>query len=76
MDKKNNVMFIKVGDLRVRVSSILSYQLVEYKHVTDPALRFVLKVVTSRSSFIIKVNGREEGEAIMEDLDNVLVLNK
>lgn len=76
MDKKNNVMFIKVGDLRVKVSSILSYQLVEYKHVIDPALRFVLKVVTSRSSFIIKVNGREEGETVMEDLDNVLVLNK
>ncbi len=69
-------MFIQVGGLRVRVSSILSYQMIEYKHIEDRSLRFAIKVVTSRSSFIAKVKSEDEGLKILEELDNVLVLNK
>ena len=69
-------MFIQVGGLRVRVSSILSYQMVEYKHVEEPSLRFAIKVVTSRSSFVMKVGSEDEGLRILEELDNVLVLNR
>lgn len=76
MEKRNNVMFIQVGGLRVRVSSILSYQMVEYKHMEDPSLRFAIKVVTSRSSFTVKVKNEDEGLKILEELDNVLVLNR
>ena len=76
MEKRNNVMFIQVGGLRVRVSSILSYQMEEWKHIGDPALRFAIKVVTSRSSFTVKVGGEDEGLRILEELDNVLVLNR
>lgn len=76
MEKRNNVMFIQVGGLRVRVSSILSYQMVEYKHMEDPSLRFGIKVVTSRSSFTVKVGSEDEGLRILEELDNVLVLNR
>lgn len=76
MEKRNNVMFIQVGGLRVRVSSILSYQMVEYKHMEDPSLRFAIKVVTSRSSFTVKVRNEDEGLKILEELDNVLVLNR
>lgn len=76
MEKRNNVMFIQVGEIRVRVSSILSYQMVEYKHMEDPSLRFGIKVVTSRSSFTVKVGSEDEGLRILEELDNVLVLNR
>lgn len=76
MEKRNNVMFIQVGGLRVRVSSILSYQMIEYKHMEDPSLRFAIKVVTSRSSFTVKVGSEDEGLRILEELDNVLVLNR
>lgn len=69
-------MFIQVGGWRVRVSSILSYQMIEYKHMDDPALRFAIKVVTSRSSFTVKVGSEDEGLRILEELDNVLVLNR
>lgn len=76
MEKRNNVMFIQVGGLRVRVSSILSYQMEEYKHMENPSLRFAIKVVTSRSSFTVKVRNEDEGLRILEELDNVLVLNR
>lgn len=76
MEKRNNVMFIQVGGLRVRVSSILSYQMEEYKHMENPSLRFTIKVVTSRSSFTVKVKSEDEGLRILEELDNVLVLNR
>lgn len=76
MEKRNNVMFIQVGGLRVRVSSILSYQMEEYKHMENPSLRFGIKVVTSRSSFTVKVRNEDEGLKILEELDNVLVLNR
>lgn len=76
MEKRNNIMFIQVGGLRVRVSSILSYQMIEYKHMKDPSLRFAIKVVTSRSSIMVKVESEEEGLKVMEELDNVLVLNR
>lgn len=76
MEKRNNVMFIQVGGLRVRVSSILSYQMEEYKHMENPSLRFAIKVVTSRSSFTVKVGSEDEGLRILEELDNVLVLNR
>lgn len=76
MEKVNNVMFIQVGGLRVRVSSILSYEMVEWKHIGDPTLRFAIKVVTSRASFTVKVGGEDEGLRILEELDNVLVLNR
>lgn len=75
-EKRNNVMFIQVGGLRVRVSSILSYQMEEYKHMENPSLRFAIKVVTSRSSFTVKVRNEDEGLKILEELDNVLVLNR
>lgn len=61
MEKRNNVMFI---------------QMVEYKHMEDPSLRFGIKVVTSRSSFTVKVRNEDEGLKILEELDNVLVLNR
>lgn len=76
MEKRNNVMFIQVGGLRVKVSSILSYEMVEWKHIGDPSLRFAIKVVTSRSSFTVKVRNEDEGLRILEELDNVLVLNR
>lgn len=76
MEKRNNVMFIQVGGLRVKVSSILSYEMIEYKHMEDPALRFTIKVVTSRSSFTVKVGSEDEGLKVLEELDNVLVLNR
>lgn len=76
MEKRNNVMFIQVGGLRVKVSSILSYQMEEYKHMENPSLRFAIKVVTSRSSFTVKVRNEDEGLKILEELDNVLVLNR
>ena len=76
MEKRNNVMFIQVGEMRVRVSSILSYQMEEYKHMENPSLRFAIKVVTSRSSFTVKVKNEDEGLKILEELDNVLVLNR
>ena len=69
-------MFIQVGGLRVRVSSILSYQMIEYKHINDTSLRFAIKVVTSRSSFTVKVGSEDEGLKVLEELDNVLVLNR
>ena len=62
--------------MRVRVSSILSYQMIEYKHMEDPSLRFAIKVLTSRSSFIVKVKSEDEGLKVLEELDNVLVLNR
>lgn len=76
MEKRNNIMFIQVGGLRVRVSSILSYQMIKYKHMENSSLRFAIKVVTSRSSFMMKVGSEDEGLRIMEELDNVLVLNR
>ena len=76
MEKRNNMMFIQVGGLRVRVFSILSYQMEEYKHMENPSLRFAIKVVTSRSSFTVKVRNEDEGLRILEELDNVLVLNR
>ena len=52
---KGNSYFIKVGDTRVRISTINSYSLVEYSHISNESERYKIKIVTSRTSFLVDI---------------------
>lgn len=69
-----NKGFLKVGEIRVRVSTINSYALVEFKGQPGGE-RFKIKIVTSRSSYLVPVRPREEGEEILRGVDEFLVFN-
>lgn len=56
------------------MSTINSYALVEYKGQPERE-RFKIKIVTSRSSYLVPVGSREEGEKILEGVDEFLVFN-
>lgn len=71
---KGNSCFIKVGDTRVRISTINSYSLVEYSHISNESERYKIKIVTSRTSFLVPVKSKTEGEAILKSIDDILVL--
>ena len=72
---KGNSYFIKVGDTRVRISTINSYSLVEYSHISNESERYKIKIVTSRTSFLVPVKSKTEGEAILKSMDDILVFN-
>lgn len=72
---KGNSCFIKVGDTRVRISTINSYSLVEYAHISNESEKYKIKIVTSRTSFLVPVKSKTEGEAILKSIDDILVFN-
>lgn len=72
---KGNSYFIKVGDTRVRISTINSYSLVEYSHISNESERYKIKIVTSRTSFLVPVKSKTEGEAVLKSIDDILVFN-
>lgn len=72
---KGNSYFIKIGDTRVRISTINSYSLVEYSHISNESERYKIKIVTSRTSFLVPVKSKTEGEAILKSIDDILVFN-
>lgn len=72
---KGNSYFIKVGDTRVRISTINSYSLVEYSHISNESRKYKIKIVTSRTSFLVPVKSKTEGEAILKGIDDILVFN-
>lgn len=69
-----NKYFIKIKDVRIRTSTINSYSLAEY-HTSVESGKYRIKIVTSRTSYIIPVKDREEGETILKGVDEFLVFN-
>ena len=72
---KGNSYFIKVGDTRVRISTINSYSLVEYSHISNESERYKIKIVTSRTSFLVPVKNKAEAETILKGIDDIFVFN-
>lgn len=69
-----NKYFIKIKDVRIRTSTINSYSLAEY-HTSVESGKYRIKIVTSRTSYIIPVKDRAEGDAILKGVDEFLVFN-
>jgi hypothetical protein len=48
---------------------------VEYAHISNESERYKIKIVTSRTSFLVPVKSKAEAETILKGIDDILVFN-